>query len=74
MNVDILFFHIVSIAIVHENVFVRDGYCIDTPIDIMLNFSLKDTINGFKAILVGEFDALPEQAFYMAGGIDEAAE
>ena len=36
--------------------------------------SLKDTIRGFKAILEGEFDHLPEQAFYMVGGIEEAAE
>jgi F-type H+-transporting ATPase subunit beta len=31
--------------------------------------SLKDTIRGFKAIVDGEFDELPEQAFYMIGGI-----
>jgi F-type H+-transporting ATPase subunit beta len=36
--------------------------------------SLKDTISGFKGILNGEYDALPEQAFYMVGSIDEAAE
>jgi F-type H+-transporting ATPase subunit beta len=36
--------------------------------------SLKETIRGFKAILEGEFDQLPEQAFYMIGGIDEAIE
>jgi len=34
--------------------------------------SLKDTIKGFKMIVAGEFDALPEQAFYMVGGIEEA--
>src|ERR1700704_6467719 len=33
---------------------------------------LKDTIRGFKGIISGEFDALPEQAFYMVGSIDEA--
>lgn len=33
---------------------------------------LKETIRGFKGILAGEFDHLPEQAFYMVGGIDEA--
>lgn len=33
--------------------------------------SLKDTIAGFKSILKGEYDHLPEQAFYMVGGIDE---
>ncbi|WP_341502558.1 F0F1 ATP synthase subunit beta [Gallaecimonas sp. GXIMD4217] len=36
--------------------------------------SLKDTIAGFKGILAGEFDHLPEQAFYMVGSIDEAVE
>src|SRR6185503_7436729 len=34
--------------------------------------SLKDTIKGFKMIVSGECDALPEQAFYMVGGIEEA--
>ena len=36
--------------------------------------SLKDTIAGFKAIVEGEMDALPEQAFYMVGSIEEAQE
>ena len=36
--------------------------------------SLKDTIRGFKMICDGECDALPEQAFYMVGGIEEAFE
>jgi F-type H+-transporting ATPase subunit beta len=36
--------------------------------------SLKDTIRGFKGILAGEYDALPEQAFYMVGSIEEAVE
>ncbi len=35
---------------------------------------LKDTISGFKAICAGEYDDLPEAAFYMVGGIDEAIE
>src|SRR6476660_9427400 len=35
---------------------------------------LKDTIRGFKAIVDGEMDHLPEQAFYMVGGIEEAIE
>jgi F-type H+-transporting ATPase subunit beta len=34
--------------------------------------SLKETIRGFKMIVDGEVDHLPEQAFYMVGGIDEA--
>ena len=33
---------------------------------------LAETIRGFKAILNGECDHLPEQAFYMVGNIDEA--
>jgi F-type H+-transporting ATPase subunit beta len=36
--------------------------------------SLKDTIRGFRGILAGEYDSLPEQAFYMVGGIEEAIE
>src|SRR5690554_7953587 len=36
--------------------------------------SLKDTIRGFQGILDGEYDELPEQAFYMVGTIDEAVE
>ena len=36
--------------------------------------SLKDTIAGFKGLLDGEYDHLPEQAFYMVGGIEEAVE
>jgi len=35
---------------------------------------LKDTIRGFKGIIAGEYDHLPEQAFYMVGGIEEAVE
>jgi F-type H+-transporting ATPase subunit beta len=35
---------------------------------------LKDTIRGFKGIVDGEYDHLPEQAFYMVGSIDEAVE
>ena len=34
--------------------------------------SLEDTIKGFKGILEGEFDHLPESAFYMVGNMDEA--
>ena len=36
--------------------------------------SLKDTIAGFQGILNGDYDNLPEQAFYMVGTIDEAVE
>ncbi|MDJ0928787.1 MAG: F0F1 ATP synthase subunit beta [Gammaproteobacteria bacterium] len=36
--------------------------------------SLAETIRGFKAIVAGEYDELPEQAFYMVGTIEEAAE
>ena len=36
--------------------------------------SLEETIKGFKAIVAGEYDHLPEVAFYMVGGIDEVIE
>jgi F-type H+-transporting ATPase subunit beta len=36
--------------------------------------SLKDTIKGFKGIVNGEYDHLPESAFYMLGTIEEAVE
>ncbi len=36
--------------------------------------ALKDTLAGFSGILNGDYDDLPEQAFYMVGGIDEAVE
>ncbi|WP_444929113.1 F0F1 ATP synthase subunit beta [Microbulbifer sp. SSSA002] len=36
--------------------------------------SLKETIRGFQGILGGEYDHMPEQAFYMVGTIDEAVE
>jgi len=35
---------------------------------------LKDTITSFKALLAGDYDHIPEQAFYMVGSIDEALE
>ena len=36
--------------------------------------SVRDTVSGFKQILDGELDSLPEQAFYMVGTIEEAVE
>src|SRR5690606_34819417 len=36
--------------------------------------NLEDTIKGFKGIVAGEYDDLPEAAFYMVGTIDEAVE
>ncbi|MCC6915949.1 F0F1 ATP synthase subunit beta [Nitrosomonas sp.] len=36
--------------------------------------SLKETIKGFKGIVNGEYDDIPEQAFYMVGGIEEVLE
>ncbi len=36
--------------------------------------SLKETVRGFRGIVDGEYDHLPEQAFYMVGTIDEAIE
>jgi F-type H+-transporting ATPase subunit beta len=36
--------------------------------------SLEDTIKGFKGIVAGDYDDLPESAFYMVGGIEEAVD
>jgi F-type H+-transporting ATPase subunit beta len=36
--------------------------------------SIKETIRGFKGLVGGEYDSVPEQAFYMVGNIDEAIE
>ena len=36
--------------------------------------AIADTIKGFKGIAAGEYDDMPEQAFYMVGSIDEAME
>ena len=36
--------------------------------------SLSETIRGFKGIIDGDYDHIPEQAFYMAGTIDEVLE
>jgi F-type H+-transporting ATPase subunit beta len=36
--------------------------------------SLAETIRGFKGIVAGDYDQLPEQAFYMVGPIEEAVE
>lgn len=36
--------------------------------------SIADTVKGFKEILEGKYDSLPEQAFYMVGGIEEVVE
>jgi F-type H+-transporting ATPase subunit beta len=36
--------------------------------------SLNDSVNGFQRILAGEFDSLPEQAFYLVGGIEDVVE
>jgi len=52
------------------------------PFDVVKNFTgqegkyvpLKDTIKGFKGIVNGDYDNLPEQAFYMVGAIEEAVE
>jgi F-type H+-transporting ATPase subunit beta len=35
---------------------------------------IEDTVRGFKEILEGKYDSLPEQAFYMVGGIEEVVE
>jgi len=34
--------------------------------------SLEDTVSGFKAIVAGEYDHLPEAAFYLVGNIEQA--
>jgi len=35
---------------------------------------LKDSVAGFQGVLAGKYDDLPEQAFYMVGGIEEVAQ
>ncbi len=35
---------------------------------------VKETVRGFKEILEGKHDSLPEQAFFMVGGIEDAVE
>jgi F-type H+-transporting ATPase subunit beta len=35
---------------------------------------LKETVQSFKRVAQGEFDHIPEQCFYMAGGIEEVVE
>jgi len=35
---------------------------------------LEDTVKSFKAVVDGEYDHLPEQAFYMVGGIEQVVE
>jgi F-type H+/Na+-transporting ATPase subunit beta len=35
---------------------------------------LEETISSFERLVAGEFDHLPEQAFFMAGGIDDVVE
>ena len=36
--------------------------------------ALPEAVSGFKALLTGAYDDLPEQAFYMVGGIEEVQE
>ena len=53
--------------------------CLSQPFDVAKVFTgsdgvqvpLEDTISSFKAVVAGEYDHLPEGAFYMVGGIDE---
>ena len=55
-----------------ENIFIAGGILEVQPTVVTV---LADTaIRGFKMIIEGECDALPEQAFYMVGTIDEAFE
>jgi len=37
-------------------------------------FKIEDTVGGFKEIVEGKYDEIPEQAFYMVGTIEEALE
>ena len=39
-----------------------------------LETKVEDTVRGFGEILEGKYDSLPEQAFYMAGGIEDVVE
>jgi hypothetical protein len=52
----------------------RSSWLKSSPVLSGKYVSLKDTIAGFKGILNGDYDHLPEQAFYMVGGIEEAIE
>ncbi len=38
-----------------------------------INLPIEETVKGFKEIIEGKYDKLPEQAFYMVGTIEEAA-
>jgi F-type H+-transporting ATPase subunit beta len=35
---------------------------------------IEDTVRGFKGLVDGDYDDIPEQAFYMVGGIEQALE
>src|SRR5213079_3166693 len=60
----------------------RATSCLSQPFFVATQFTglegkyvkLEDTINSFERVVAGEFDQLPEQAFYMVGGIDEVVE
>jgi F-type H+-transporting ATPase subunit beta len=52
----------------------RSSWPRSSPVRRAVYVSLKDTMRGFKGILDGEYDHLPEQAFYMVGTIEEARE
>ena len=41
---------------------------------IVITRKLPDTIESFERVVAGEFDQLPEQAFYMQGGIEDVVE
>jgi F-type H+-transporting ATPase subunit beta len=41
---------------------------------LIVTFELADTVRGFREIAEGKHDGIPEQAFYMQGGIDDVME
>ena len=61
---------------------IGEGQTISQPFTVAETFTgqpgkyvkLQDTVRGFKGIVAGDYDELPEQAFYMVGTIEEAVE
>ena len=61
-------------AVISERIFVSGGFAevfTGSPGKLV---GLEDTIKGFKGIVAGDYDDLPESAFYMVGPIEEAVE
>ena len=58
---------------------IQNSWSITTDGEVFTNIpgqfvQLEDTVASFKAVVDGEYDHLPEAAFYMVGGIDQAVE